>query len=148
MEKGQRPDRSKVCSWSPASRHCMHLWDQLIILQGVMFQKFDKRDKTDQYLQLLTPHNLRKEIVTETNISHQTIFQIPMVNKMNSDVREDFLFSFQGFPIGDVSCVKVMLPPPFFSEVVMSPVMFSMRMAEVWRKLSFIGSLSAQTTPS
>ena len=96
-EKGQRPDRSEVCSWSPASRHCMHLWDQLIILQGVMFQKFDKRDKTDQYLQLLTPHNLRKEIVTETNISHQTIFQIQMVKKMNSDVREDFLFSFSRF---------------------------------------------------
>ena len=70
VEKGQRPDRSEVCSWSPAPRHCMHLWDQLIILQGVMFQKFDKRDKTDQYLQLLTPHSLRKEIVTETNISH------------------------------------------------------------------------------
>ena len=97
VEKSQRPDRSEVCSWSPASRHCMHLWDQLIILQGVMFQKFDKRDKTDQYLQLLTPHNLRKEIVTETNISHQTIFQIPMVKKMNSDGREDFLFSFSRF---------------------------------------------------
>ena len=48
------------------------------------------------------------------------------------------LFLFQGFQIGDVSCVKVMLPPPFSSEVVMSPVMFSMRMAEVWRKLSFM----------
>ena len=61
----RRPDRSEVCSWSPASRHYMHLWDQLIILQGVVFRKFDKRDKTDQYLQLLTPHSLRKGIVTE-----------------------------------------------------------------------------------
>ena len=57
VEKGQRPYRSEVCSWSPASRHYMHLWDQLIILQGVVFRKFDKRDKTDQYLQLLTPHS-------------------------------------------------------------------------------------------
>ena len=48
-----------------------------------------------------------------SNISHQTIFQIPMVKKINSDVREDFFFFFQGFQIGDVSYVKVMLPPPF-----------------------------------
>ena len=32
-----------------------------------------------------------------SNISHQTMFQIPMVKKMNSDVREDFLFSFSRF---------------------------------------------------
>ena len=47
-------------------------------------------------------------------------------------------FLFQGFQIGDVSCVKVMLPPPLSSEVVMSPVMFSMRMTEVRQKLSFM----------
>ena len=32
-----------------------------------------------------------------SNISHQTIFQIPLVKKMTSDVREDFLFSFPRF---------------------------------------------------
>ena len=32
-----------------------------------------------------------------SNISHQKNFQIPMVKKMNSDVHEDFLFSFSRF---------------------------------------------------
>ena len=67
-------------------------------------------------------------------------------NFSDSDGEEDeqwcpwrfLIFFFKVFRLVMFLMWKWCYPPPFSSEVVMSPVMFSMRMAEVQRKLSFM----------
>ena len=65
VEVKERPCNQEVCSWSPAARHYWNSWEQLQIIDGVLFRKFDKRDDTAHYLQMIVPSSMKKEILTD-----------------------------------------------------------------------------------
>lgn len=50
-------------SSSTATRHYYHLRDSLVLQDGLLFRKFEKQNKTGQYLQFLTPEKLKSEVL-------------------------------------------------------------------------------------
>ncbi|CAC5413535.1 unnamed protein product [Mytilus coruscus] len=48
---------------SPATRHYYHFRDSLVLQDGLLFRKFEKQNKTGQYLQFLTPEKLKYEVL-------------------------------------------------------------------------------------
>ena len=59
----KRPKREEVHSRSPATRHMWLLWDQLVMIHGVLFKKHVKADKTQQKLLLVVPKSLQSKVI-------------------------------------------------------------------------------------
>ena len=66
---GNRPSAKEVELQSPAVRHYWHLWDSLQVDNGLLYKLFVKRDKTGQYIQLLTPQKLKPKILSQMHNS-------------------------------------------------------------------------------
>ena len=61
LEASTKPNSNSVSALSPSTRHYLCCWDDLVLKDGIIFRKFDKRDGSNNFLQLLTPYNLQKE---------------------------------------------------------------------------------------
>ena len=66
---GVKPSRQDMVTKSPACRHYCILWDSLVLLNGILYKKFLKRDGTGEYLQLLVPSALKKDILCQMHNS-------------------------------------------------------------------------------
>ena len=66
---GVKPSRQDMVTKSPACRHYWILWDSLVLLNGILYKKFLKRDRTGEYLQLLVPSALKKDILCQMHNS-------------------------------------------------------------------------------
>ena len=62
-ESGRRPFGQEVCVSSPATRHYWSSWELLVIKNGMLMQKFIKRDGTSDSLQLIVPRELQREVL-------------------------------------------------------------------------------------
>ena len=61
--QGQKPPTAELTQHSPATRHYVALWDQLI-LDGDLLYKIHRGPFNDLYRQLIVPKSLRKEVLT------------------------------------------------------------------------------------
>ena len=66
---GVKPSRQDMVTKSPACWHYWILWDSLVLLNGILYKKFLKRDGTGEYLQLLVPSALKKDILCQMHNS-------------------------------------------------------------------------------
>ena len=60
---GNKPSSQDMVTRSPASRHYWILWDSLAVYDGILCKKFVKRDGSGEYLQLVVPSSMKKEIL-------------------------------------------------------------------------------------
>ena len=63
QEEGKRPFGPMVAVTSPATHHYWLYWDNLCLLDGVLFRKFEKRDGSDTLLQLITPRTVQGDVL-------------------------------------------------------------------------------------
>ena len=66
---GLRPSSNEMMTKSPACRHYWVLWDALVLQEGILFKRFTKKDATGNYLQLLIPSALKREILCQMHNS-------------------------------------------------------------------------------
>lgn len=64
-ESGTRPYGTEVCATSPTTRHYWNSWDILEIYDGVLFRRFQKRDRTGNHRQFLVPRSIKNEILEQ-----------------------------------------------------------------------------------
>ena len=62
-EEGNRPFGPTVAVTSQTTCHYWLYWDNICLLDGVLFRKFEKRDRSDTLLQLITPRGIQSEIL-------------------------------------------------------------------------------------
>ena len=62
-EDGNRPFGPTVAATSPATRHYWLYWDNISLIEGVLFRKFEKRDGSDTFLQLIAPRAIQGDIL-------------------------------------------------------------------------------------
>ena len=67
MQSGSRPSSAQVEIESPATRHYWNLWDSLLMEDGYLYRKFYTKDGTSEYLQLLVPKQIMKDILYHTH---------------------------------------------------------------------------------
>ena len=60
---GNKPSSQDMVTRSPASRHYWILRDSLAVYDGILCKKFVKRDGSGEYLQLVVPSSMKKEIL-------------------------------------------------------------------------------------
>ena len=63
QEEGKRPFGPMVAVTSPATHHYWLYWDNLCLLDGVLFRKFEKRDGSDTLLQLIVPRTIQGDVL-------------------------------------------------------------------------------------
>ena len=69
LEKGVRPVGPEVAASSSATWHYWLYWESLKITDGVLFQKFYRKDGTGEHTQLIVPRKLRDEIMYQMHES-------------------------------------------------------------------------------
>ncbi len=65
----ERPTGKESSSSSHATRHLLIGWDDLVMEQGVLLRKFNKRDGTGSFLQFVTPRSMQKEVLHQMHNS-------------------------------------------------------------------------------
>lgn len=60
---GSKIPEIEVLTKSPATRHYFHLWDSLVLRDGILYKQFNKRDGTGNFLQFLTPSKLKSQVL-------------------------------------------------------------------------------------
>ena len=96
LETCAKPSQQKVGVLSPSTRHYLCCWDELILKNGIIFRKFDKRDGSNSFLQLLTPHKLQKDVLLHM---HNSILSGGHLGKKKT--REKTLQRYYWFGIRD-----------------------------------------------
>ena len=66
---GNKPSSQDMVTRSQASRHYWILWDSLAVYDGILCKKFVKRDGSGEYLQLVVPSSMKKEILHQMHDS-------------------------------------------------------------------------------
>ena len=67
-EAGEKPDMEGQCI-SRATRRLLQIWDQLVVQNGVLCRKFADTDGIGVTLQVLIPHALREEVLSNMHES-------------------------------------------------------------------------------
>ena len=65
----ERPTRESIASESPFTRHLWLLWDQLILIDGILYKQWFPKLKGQCFLQLIAPRRLWKELLQATHDS-------------------------------------------------------------------------------
>jgi transposase InsO family protein len=65
VEGGNKPCNKTVSASSPAVRHYILCWGALELKNGILFRKYDKKNGTGSFLQMLVPSCLQKDIMYE-----------------------------------------------------------------------------------
>ena len=66
---GIKPSSQEMVTKSPACRHYWVLWEALVLHDGILFKRFTKKDGTGNFLQLLIPSALKREIMCQMHNS-------------------------------------------------------------------------------
>lgn len=87
-ESNVRPERDLVAGESPFVRHLWLIWDQLTVLDGVLFKKWISCKGTQSYLQLILPSILKQQVLES---AHSAISSGHLgVNKTTSKLQQSF----------------------------------------------------------
>ena len=65
LEKGNQPDVNSSRSLPSHTRRLIQQWDQLVLKDGVVWRQFEDKEGMTRILQLIVPHTLREEVLTE-----------------------------------------------------------------------------------
>ena len=65
IESGVRPSGKSIASLSPATRHYWCQWDSLMIIEGVLYRQFWRKDGLSSFNQFVVPKSLRDEILLQ-----------------------------------------------------------------------------------
>ena len=63
FSSGVRPEGSIAASASPETRHYLLCWNALVLKNGILMRKFEKKDGSGTHLQLLTPSVLKNDVL-------------------------------------------------------------------------------------
>jgi len=66
MERGKPPPREEACTTSPATRHYLLFWSNLIVKNGMLFRKYTAKNR-DEVLQFVVPRSMRNEILYQVH---------------------------------------------------------------------------------
>lgn len=66
---GVRPSNQEMITRSPACRHYWVLWDALEVRDNLLYKRFLKRDGTGNYVQLIVPAALKKDVLCQMHNS-------------------------------------------------------------------------------
>ena len=66
---GIRPSSQEMVTKSPACSHYWVLWDGLVLVDGILYKRFTKKDGKGNYLQLLIPSALKRDILCQMHSS-------------------------------------------------------------------------------
>lgn len=69
VETGERPQVNEINAVGPAARHYLQCWDALVLKNGILLRKFEKKDGSGSYLQLVTPRCLQKDVLYQMHNS-------------------------------------------------------------------------------
>ena len=69
FSSGSKPEGSIAASASPATRYYLQCWDALVLKNGILMRKFEKKDGSGVFLQLITPNKLRKDVMYQMHNS-------------------------------------------------------------------------------
>lgn len=61
--EGRRPSSQEVCTCSPATRNYWHYWDSLLVIEGVLYKKFEKKDGSGTFTQLILPRSMMEPVL-------------------------------------------------------------------------------------
>lgn len=64
-EDNTRPNSQTLCSASSITRHYLVYWDSLIIVDGVLYRRFLRKDGTDTYTQLIVPGSMKSDVLCQ-----------------------------------------------------------------------------------
>lgn len=88
LKSSVRPEREVVAGESPFVRHLWLIWDQLSLLDGVLFKRWISCKGTQSYLQLVLPSVLKKHVLES---AHSAISSGHLgVNKTTSKLQQTF----------------------------------------------------------
>ncbi|CAC5368134.1 unnamed protein product [Mytilus coruscus] len=59
-ESGHRPTNSDIQQNSAATRHYWHIWDSIVIINGLLYKNFSRRDGVEDHTQFLVPFLLKR----------------------------------------------------------------------------------------
>ena len=65
----ERPSRETAASESPYTRHLWLLWSQLLLIDGVLYKMWYPKLKGQQFLQLIAPRKIWRELLEATHNS-------------------------------------------------------------------------------
>ena len=83
-----RPERDLVAGESPFVRHLWLIWDQLTVLDGVLFKQWISCKGTQSYLQLVLPSILKRQVLES---AHSAVSSGHLgVNKTTSKLQQSF----------------------------------------------------------
>ena len=69
LSSGSKPEGSIAASSSPETRHYLQCWDALVFKNGILMRKFQKKDGSGEFHQLVVPECLRKDILFQMHNS-------------------------------------------------------------------------------
>ena len=64
-----KPTSEEMATKSPAARHYWILWDVLEVHSNVLFKRFVKKDGSGEYLQLVVPSSMKREVLFQMHDS-------------------------------------------------------------------------------
>ena len=62
-ESPSRPSREHVHALSPTTRHLWLIWDQLVLVNGILYRRWANAGKDENNLRLVVPQKLQKEVI-------------------------------------------------------------------------------------
>ncbi|CAC5421923.1 unnamed protein product [Mytilus coruscus] len=68
-ESGHRPTNSDIQQNSAATRHYWHIWDSIVLINGLLYKNFSRRDGVEDHTQFLVPFLLKREILEKMHNS-------------------------------------------------------------------------------
>ena len=69
LSSGNKSKGSIAASSSPETRHYLQCWDALVFKNGILMRKFQKKDGSGEFHQLVVPQCLRKDILFQMHNS-------------------------------------------------------------------------------
>lgn len=76
VTQGDKPSSRDMLEKSQASRHYWILWETLVVKEDVLYRVFRKSDGTDEYRQLIVPHEYKNGVVS---LAHDSVIGGHMV---------------------------------------------------------------------
>jgi len=65
VENGEKPTANEVRAQGPEAQRLWHLWNMLVVEEGVLKRRYDNTSGKSSWLQLVLPQLLREEVLQE-----------------------------------------------------------------------------------